>query len=471
MPEKKLRDLFTKTFNEDIVKINRLPESGSSRQYYRIESIERSVIGTYNDDTKENIAFVTMSNHFKNKGISVPEIYSSELENHIYLQEDIGDETLFQNIQKQKKHENDFPKSLIELYKKALVKLINIQINGTKDFDYSVCYPRAAFDKQSIMWDLQYFKYFFVKLAGITFDEQLLENDFNTFAGYILQADTKYFLFRDFQSRNIMLKNDEVYFIDYQGGREGALHYDLVSLLYDAKANIPENVREELKDYYIAELQKQINISKPEFEKHYYHYALIRVMQAMGAYGYRGLFEKKQHFIDSIPYALLNLQNILNKTDKTVETPELMRVFALLIKSEKLQNINKKLPLTVYVKSFSYMRGIPYDISGNGGGFVFDCRFLDNPGRIEKYKKLCGKDKEVIDFLEERGEVTAFKKSVFKTIDMAVKKYQKREFTNLSINFGCTGGQHRSVYMAEQTAKYLSEKYDIIVQLKHTEGF
>ncbi len=464
-----IKNLFKKTFKEEIKEMYQLPPSGSSRLYFRVKNDIRSVIAAYNSDKKENAAFLYLSDIFIKNGINVPEIYAEDLNNDVYLQEDLGDETLFNRLLKVRKS-NEFPEELINLYKNVVEKLAELQIKVSKKVDYSICYPRKAFDKQSIMWDLNYFKYNFLKFTDILFDEQLLEDDFNSFSEYLLKADCNFFLYRDFQSRNIMLHNDRIYFIDYQGGRKGALHYDLASQLYDAKANIPENIREEIKTHYLNRLQQAYKIDVSDFDKHYYAYVLVRIMQAMGAYGYRGFFERKKHFLDSIPFAIKNLNSVLDKEEIPIEIPELRRVLKSVTNSKKLKNISGK-KLTIKVSSFSYKKGIPEDNSGNGGGFVFDCRFINNPGRIEEYKELCGKDQEVIDFLENTDEVHHFFKSISQIISAAVKNYQSRGFKNLSVNFGCTGGQHRSVFFAEKTADYLRNNYDINVELEHTEGF
>ncbi len=468
--EQNIKNLFKQTFNEERITSEKLPASGSSRIYYRIKSRNNSAIATYNTDKKENIVFLHFSEVFKKNGINVPEIFAKDIENNIYLQEDLGDETLFEKIQKTRT-ENKFPENLIPVYKEAVEQLAELQINGSKGIDYSLCYPRLAFDKQSIMWDLNYFKYNFLKFTDIVFDEQLLENDFNTFSDYLLNTNTDFFLYRDFQSRNIMLHKNKIYFIDYQGGRKGALQYDLVSLLYDAKADIPENIRKILAEHYIIYADNLIKINKNEFYEYYYAYALIRIMQAMGAYGYRGLYEKKQHFIDSIPFGLNNLKEIMSEVKILSKLPELKRILSELPASEKLKNIMTKNKLTVTIKSFSYKRGIPYDQTGNGGGYVFDCRIINNPGRIEKYKKLCGKDKEVADFLEAEKDTEIFFTNIKEILKISVNNYISRNFKNLSVNFGCTGGQHRSVYFAEKTADFLRNNFDINVELIHTEGF
>jgi len=465
-----ISDLFYDTFKENHIDIGKLPVSGSSRIYFRIKSESYSVIATYNTDRKENIAFLHMSKIFSENGINVPKIYAENLDNNIYLQEDLGDESLFDKTQKGR--EGDvFPNEIMNLYKKSIKQLAELQINAGKNLDYSLCYPRAAFDKQSIMWDLNYFKYDFLKFTDVKFDEQLLEDDFNKLTDYLLTADTDFFLFRDFKSLNIMVHNNDIYFIDYQGGRKGALQYDIASMLYEAKAGIPEDVKNELLNYYIECVEKLIKIDRKKFTEFYRAYILIRVLQAMGTYGYRGLFERKQHYIDSIPPRLKSLKNIIKDVKILENLSELKRVLNELPKSVKLNSIKQQNKLKVTIKSFSYKRGIPYDNSGNGGGHIFDCRFIDNPGRIEKYKKLCGKDKEVIDFLENLQETHDFFTSIKQIVSASVKNYQLRDFKNLSINFGCTGGQHRSVYFAEKTASFLKENFDADIELLHTEGF
>ncbi|MGE5447552.1 MAG: phosphotransferase, partial [Bacteroidales bacterium] len=298
-----------------------------------------------------------------------------------------------------------------------------------------------------------------------------LEDDFMLFSDYLLAADNNYFLYRDFQSRNIMLKDGKVYFIDYQGGRKGALQYDLASLLYDAKANIPEEERAELLEFYLQELAKYKTVDREKFISLFDGYVLIRIMQAMGAYGFRGFFEKKKHFLKSIPFALKNLQILLKKSTIEVKLPELMKVLREVSQSEYLKSLgeSKKSRLTVTIKSFSYKKGIPVDTSGNGGGFVFDCRAVHNPGRYAEYKQSTGKDKDVIQFLEEKSAMAEFMNPVISLVSQSVEVYMERGFTSLSVSFGCTGGQHRSVYAAEKLAQYLTNKYPVTVVLQHIE--
>jgi hypothetical protein len=345
-----------------------------------------------------------------------------------------------------------------------------IQITAGKAIDFSFCYPRKAFDRQSMMWDLNYFKYYFLKLAKVSFDEQALEDDYTSFCDYLLKAESDFFMMRDFQSRNILLRNDEPWFIDYQGGRRGALQYDLASLLYDAKADLPQSVREELIEEYLDHLSKIHPVDRKEFKQYFYGYVLIRMMQAMGAYGFRGFYEKKAHFLKSIPFALENLSIVMKKIDIPIQLTELYAVLNSLSQSEVLKNIvAKESELTVAITSFSYKKGIPADTSGNGGGYVFDCRALPNPGRLVEYQKLTGKDPKVISYLESYSEVDAFLSAVFSLADQSVTGYLDRKFTHLSVQFGCTGGQHRSVYCAERLAAHLKNNFSVKVILKHRE--
>ena len=462
----KLTNLFTKNFGEKVEAITLLPQSGSYRKYYRIISENHSVIGTYNEDRRENNAFISFSEHFINRNLPVPRILAKALDKDIYLQEDLGDTTLFDWRGKQ----SDIV-PIKNMYSKVLSELARFQTLGGDNLDYTNSYPREKFDKQSIMWDLNYFKYCMLKIVKIPFDEQKLEDDFNNLSDFLLTANTNYFLYRDFQSRNIMLNKSKPIFIDYQGGRKGALHYDVASLLYDAKANIPQNIREELVEVYITEIQKHIKISRSEFHEHYPAYILIRILQALGAYGFRGLIEKKLHFIQSIPFALSNLKYILENKNLNVELPELKKVLYMLVNKKELHtNSQKENKLQVLIKSFSYIYGeIPKDETEFGGGFVFDCRILPNPGRQEKYRSLTGMDKPVIQFLEAETEVENFMSNTYLIVKQAIDKYIERDFTYLSFNFGCTGGQHRSVYCAEKIKKLINDNYNVNVVLKHVQ--
>jgi len=461
--------LFREYFGKEAVTFEMLPLSGSYREYARLSTGEISAIGTFNSDVSENIAFLTFSRDFRKNGIPVPEIYLQSDDATLYLQEDLGTVTLFDFISETRSSEG-FSKTIIEEYKKVLVELPRIQVTAGRKLDYSVCYPRGEFDKLSMMWDLNYFKYYFLKLAKIPFDEQKLENDFQKFADYLLSADSQYFMYRDFQSRNVMLKDNEIYFIDYQGGRRGALQYDLASLLYDGKADIPPLVRDELFEFYLDELEKILPVDRYEFVRFFKGFVLIRIMQAMGAYGFRGFYEKKEHFLKSIPFALDNLDNLLKKLDLPVELPELIKVLSLAARSTFLRSIGQREhTLTVLITSFSYKKGIPADPSGNGGGFVFDCRAIHNPGKYAEYKKLNGKDPSVQQFLEDKSEMPGFVGIVTRLVEQSVKVYIERGFTHLAVSFGCTGGQHRSVYAAEKLAAYLKNNFPVNIELIHRE--
>ena len=446
-----------------------LPPSGSYREYFRISGLTRSAIGVFNTDFKENSAFLTFSRNFKDAGLNVPEIYGADVENHVYLQQDLGDITLYAFLQGIRKG-NDFPQELVLFYKKSLEALVDFQIKGRDVVDFNTCYPRAAFDRQSMLWDLHYFKYYFLKLARVAFDEQLLEDDYNRLIEYLLQARHDYFLYRDFQSRNIMVCDGTPWFVDYQGGRRGALQYDVASLLFDAKADIPAPVREELLEYYMDKLSERMPVDRDEFRNLFYGYVYIRIMQAMGAYGFRGFYERKEHFLKSIPYAIQNLEYLFAKVHLPIDLPALMAALHDVTASEELKRIGEEAGvLTVSVNSFSYKRGIPVDVSGNGGGFVFDCRAIHNPGKYPQYQDKTGKDDEVVSFFEKEIEMTQFLEQVKSLVGLSVSKYSQRGFKNLMVNFGCTGGQHRSVYCAEQLASFLKKHYHVIVLVRHLE--
>jgi len=467
--ESSLRLLISQYSCSDLFQMEKLPQSGSSRIYFRITFEDTStLIGVYNTDVKENIAFFALTKIFEKKGVSVPQLLAVDESQQYYLLNDLGNETLYSFLMA---HRNgaELGEDVLQYYYLVLKELPKIQCVADQ-MDFSFCYPRHAFDKLSMQWDLNYFKYYFLKLAGIPFDEQLLEDDFSIFINFLMQAENHYFLYRDFQSRNIMIADEKVFFIDYQGGRKGPLQYDLASLLYDGKADISPEYREKLLHFYLDEMEKQGNFNRENFLLYYDAFILIRIMQALGAYGFRGYYEKKSHFLLSIPYAIRNIKYLLKKGHFPFHTPELMKVLESIAQSKELPHFeNRKDVLTIYVTSFSYKKGIPQDYSSNGGGFVFDCRALPNPGREEHYRKFTGKDKEVIDYLQKYQETASFQQNVFALIDASVDNYLERKFTHLMVNFGCTGGQHRSVYFAEQLVKHLKEKYPTTnVLLKHT---
>lgn len=469
MPEN-LKTLFKEHFQEEVLDLAPLAAHGSNREYFRITSSNRSVIGAKNQDKLENEAFVSFSKHFQAKDLAVPEIFAEKLDQNIYLEQDLGDVTLFDYLLKVREGQKEFPAELLKTYEQVVELLPEFQIKGGEGLDYTKSYPHHSFDRQSMMWDLNYFKYYFLKLAHIRFNEQQLEADFRTFTDFLLEADSQYFLYRDFQSRNVMLKDGKPWFIDYQGGRRGALQYDIASLLFDAKADLPFEVREHLLEHYLAAAEKLTTIDREAFTKHYYAFVYIRLMQAMGAYGYRGFYERKTHFLQSIPYAIRNLEYLVRKIDLPIEIPVMTDVFQQLIRSSALREFGKaNLRLKIRILSFSYKNGVPVDDRGHGGGFVFDCRFLPNPGREIAYKQLTANDQKVVDWFSDKPDMDRWLRRMYSMVDAAVTSYEEQNFTDLMISFGCTGGQHRSVHSANRLADHLRETHDVDVVLHHRE--
>ncbi len=465
LPEAPLRALYKKTFSFEPTSFEPLKADGSARRLFRLGDRTRSAIGVSGPDKLENRAFLEFSRHFRAEKLPVPEIYAADENQGIYLEEDLGATTLFEYLLAERKG-SVVPPQVTAVYKKVLEYLPRFQAQAGRGLDLKCCYPRASFDRQSIMWDLNYFKYYFLKLAKIPFNEQKLEDDFVRFTDFLLEAPAEGFLYRDFQSRNIMLRGGEPWFIDYQGGRKGAPQYDVASLLYDAKADLPPELRSELRAHYLS----ASGLDKRTFMRHYHAFVYIRIMQAMGAYGLRGFYEGKTHFLNSVPYAVRNIEWLLRNAELEVKVPELMACFKRIAASSYLRQFGKTtLGLTVRITSFSFKNGLPLDDKGHGGGFVFDCRALPNPGRYEQYMQLTGRDKPVIDFLQKEPEVTKFLENVFAITDMSVENYLSRNFTSLMVNFGCTGGRHRSVYCAEALAERVKQKYGARVELAHRE--
>ncbi len=442
---------------------------GSGRRIVRLSGGGASAIGILYDVREENRAFLEFSKHFRRHGLPVPEIYGEDLEQGAYLEEDFGDTTLFEFLSATRAGEKIAPEAM-EAYRKVAAVLPRFQIEAGRDLDYSVCYPRASFDRQSIAWDLNYFKYYFLRLAGISLNEQALEDDFDTLTNFLLSADRDYFMYRDFQSRNVMLRDGEPYFLDYQGGRKGALQYDVASLLYDAKADLPPEFRQELLELYLDRVKEFAPIQREEFLKYFYAYVYVRILQALGAYGFRGFYERKAHFLQSVPYALKNVRWLLHNVTLPIALPTLMEAFHSMLASEKLQGLAASAEnLTVRIFSFSFHRGLPKDETGHGGGFVFDGRSLPNPGREERFKPLTGRDAPVVEYLNQQESVHQFLASVFSLVEASVNEYQRRGFKSLMVSFGCTGGQHRSVYLAEQLAKRFRGRSGVEVVLRHRE--
>jgi aminoglycoside/choline kinase family phosphotransferase len=442
---------------------------GSGRTIVRLTGAGRRAIGIVYPVREENVAFLEFSRHFRRKGLPVPEIYGEDLGQGAYLEEDLGDTTLFEFLSAHRQGEAIAPET-VEAYRKTVAMLPRFQVEAGRDLNYKVCYPRASFDRQSIAWDLNYFKYYFLRLAGVPFNEQALEADFGRLTKLLLGAPHEYFLYRDFQSRNVMLRDGEPWFLDYQGGRRGALQYDVASLLYDGKADLPPAVRQELLNYYLERLGGFIDVNRGTFMEHYYAYVYVRILQALGAYGFRGFYERKAHFLQSVPYALKNLRWLEENVKLPIALPALMESLASLSRSEKLQGLAEPAGgLTVRIFSFSFHREKPADESGNGGGFVFDARSLPNPGREQRFKAQTGKDAQVIDYLQQQESVAEFLLNVEALVDESVRAYQRRGFANLMVSFGCTGGQHRSVYLAEQLARHLRASNGVNVVLRHVE--
>ncbi|MBI5745152.1 MAG: phosphotransferase [Elusimicrobia bacterium] len=463
--ETSLKALYKKTFGREPETLEPLRADGSARKLFRLKDGARSVVGVFGPDKAENAAFLAFSRRFRAEKLPVPEIYAADEPQGVYMEEDLGSTTLFEYLNAERKGA-DLPPQVLAAYKKTLDWLPRFQAQVKKGMDLSACYPRAAFDRQSIMWDLNYFKYYFLKLAKIPFNEAKLEDDFARFADFLLQAPADYFLYRDFQSRNVMLRGGEPWFIDYQGGRRGAAQYDLASLLYDAKADLQPETRAALRRHYID----AAGHDQKAFMRHYHAFVYIRIMQAMGAYGLRGFYEQKTHFLNSVPYAVKNIEWLLRNAETGVEVPELTQCFKRIAASSYLRQFGKtRLGLTVRITSFSFKNGLPLDDKGHGGGFVFDCRALPNPGRYEQYAQLTGRDKPVIDFLNKEPEVAKFLENVFALTDMSVENYLSRNFTSLMVNFGCTGGRHRSMYCAEALAARVKAKYGARVELAHRE--
>jgi len=466
-----LKTLFAQHFHAPPERV--LPLQGelgaSGRKIIRLANEKDRAIGVLYNVREENAAFLAFSKHFRRHGLPVPEIYAEDLANGAYLEEDFGDTTLFEFLSKNRSGPDIAPQA-IEAYRKVVGVLPRFQVEAGRDLDYSVCYPNPSFDRQSIAWDLNYFKYYFLRLAGILFNEQALEDDFSRLTEFLLAAPRDYFLYRDFQSRNIMLRNGDPYFVDYQGGRKGALQYDIASLLYDAKADLPPELRQQLLDHYLDRLSSFIPLDREAFLRHYYAYVYIRVMQALGAYGFRGFYERRVHFLQSVPYALKNLRWLLHNVRLPIPLPALMNAFKDMLSSEKLQSLATDADnLVVRIFSFSFHHSLPADETGNGGGFIFDGRSLPNPGREERFKTLTGKDAPVIDYLNQQETVHQFLASVYSLVDSSLANYQQRGFKNLMVSFGCTGGQHRSVFLAEQLAKRLRNRNGLEVAVRHLE--
>ncbi len=448
-----------------------LPVSGSERRYFRFYFEDgTSMIGVYNSDIQENKAHYVFTNHFYKKGLPVPKIHARSGDFRYFILDDLGDITLLQYIESHRKTLGE--KDITGLYKKVIDDLLRFQLEGIRGLDLSEAYPVSCFTARSVMWDLNYFKYYFVKTSGVDYNESRLEDDFENFTKRIMQAGGQFFNYRDFQARNIMLRDGKCWYIDFQGGRKGPLQYDLASLLYQAKAQLPETVRDELLHYYLNELEKKLPGKSQDFEEYFDDFVFFRIMQVLGAYGFRGLYHRKAHFLHSIHLIIESLAEQLEKRSFPKELTELLKVFRQITQLKEKFRPPQTIPdkLLVSINSFSYKKsGIPLDFSENGGGFVFDCRALPNPGRYVELQNFNGLDKPVIDFFKDKPEINLFEKHTFQLIHQSVENYLYRKFSHLMVSFGCTGGQHRSVYLAEQLKKYLETLFNVEVTIRHRE--
>ena len=458
-----LSELYKSYTGHEPEQVDEMPASGSDRRYFRLHG-DPTLIGVCGESEAENKAFLYMARHFRSKGLPVPQVLAQSEDGMCYLQEDLGDTLLFKAIEKGRLT-HVFSEEEKTLLKKTVRLLPDVQFLGADGMDFSVCYPQAEFNRRSILWDLNYFKYCFLKATGMVFQEDQLEDDFEKMADVLLRSSSATFMYRDFQSRNVMVKDGEPWLIDFQGGRKGPFYYDVASFLWQAKANYPESLRQELLEEYLKGLRKYQPIDEKYFFAQLRHFVLFRTMQVLGAYGFRGYFEKKPHFIQSVPFAIENLRQLLKQP--FTEYPYLCQVLNELTQLKQFTETEKH--LTVRVMSFAYKKGIPDDPTGNGGGFVFDCRAINNPGKYDRYKPFIGLDEPVIKFLEDDGEILTFLEHVYALVDATVKRYIERKFTNLSICFGCTGGQHRSVYAAQHLAEHLNKKFGVEVNLIHRE--
>ena len=521
----KLLELYKQWKGAEPANVQQIPGGGSNRTYFRFTDVNgQTIVGVIGTSRDEDHAFIYLTEHFTRRKLPVPKILAASDDQLRYLQTDLGSMSLFDAIRGGREAGGRYTLKEQELLKRTIRELPNVQIRGARGLDFSNCYPQAEFNVDSVLFDLNYFKYCFLKATELDFHELKLEADFRLFAkdlttdtwlvgGDLQSATTESFLYRDFQARNVMLDHDgNPYFIDYQGGRKGPYYYDLASFLWQASARYPHKLRRELVYEYYNSLKNYTEVPPVRhFVNRLSLFVLFRTLQVLGAYGFRGYFEQKKHFIESIPPAIQNLRELLTFGGSTLSTPhaplstfhypylmDILRQLTELPQFQQIETVASRAdgykttalnpykahpqdgpatfskydaqgPLVVKVYSFSYRKGIPEDESGNGGGYVFDCRSTHNPGRYEPYKQLTGLDEPVIRFLEDDGEILTFLDSVYKLADAHVRRYIQRGFTSLMFSFGCTGGQHRSVYSAQHLAEHIHEKFGIEVRVIHRE--
>ncbi len=464
-----IKNLYVQYAGRQPEAIEKLAPGGGDREYYRVWGNDTSCIATFNENKKENETFIKFSNHFHEKGIPVPKIFISDETGKMYLQEDLGNTSLLNVLEKE-----GYTDHVFSLYTNTAKLLAQLQVKGHEGMNYNDCITAKEFGKQAILNDLLYCKYYFIDTLKIPYDKQALLDDFENFSSSLTNDNQQFFMFRDFQSRNVMVKDDAIFFIDFQGGMQGPLQYDIASLLWQAKAALPAKWKTQLLEIYMQEVEKLIpgKIKTENFHLQFNGFVLTRLIQVLGAYGFRGLFERKAHFLSSIPFALKNMKLFLAENGLAKGFPEFYKILERITSDKIISTFvtpvaKPDTELLVEISSFSYKKGIPEDVSGNGGGYVFDFRGILNPGRIDMYKTLSGKDKPVITYLEQETKMNTFLNSIFDIIDIHVEDYLARGFTHLSINFGCTGGQHRSVYAAEQMNRHLKNKYKVKTSLRH----
>ena len=466
MPEEILRPLFESYTGQKLAECTELAASGSNRRYFRLKGGNLSLIGVIGTCREENESFIYLAKHFREKGLHVPAVFAQSEDSLSYIQEDLGDQILF-NMVSQGRESGFYNSVETDLLRRTIELLPRLQFVGARGLDWSKCYPQESFDERMVDFDLNYFKYCFLKATGLEFNEILLQKDFEKFKADLLLDQDNTFLYRDFQARNVMIRDGEPWFIDFQGGRRGPIYYDVASFIWQARSRYPEDLKQELIRTYLRALQTYKQVDEEEFRSRLRLFVLFRTLQVLGAYGFRGYFEKKPHFLASVPYALSSLRTLLQIP--FTDYPYLNDILNKMAVMPHLNEVAQDHRLSVHIYSFAYKKGIPTDTTGNGGGYVFDCRSINNPGKYEYYRQFNGTDAEVIKFLEDDGEVTVFLDSVYKLVDAHVKRFMERKFTNLQVCFGCTGGQHRSVYCAEHLARYLSGKYDIKLTITHRE--
>ena len=462
----KLRQLFESYTGQQVTETKELNSSGSNRRYFRLTGGNISIIGVIGTSFAENRAFVALSRHFIEKGIKVPKVFAVSEDGMRYIQEDLGDDQLYLVIA-HGRESGEYSSYESRLLCRAMEMLPRIQFKGAQQLDWSVCYPEPAFNERMILFDLNYFKYCFLKATGLEFNEVRLQDDFERLKDDLMQDMGDTFMYRDFQARNVMIVEGEPYFIDFQGGRRGPIYYDVASFVWQARSRYPEKLRKEMIQTYLSALKGYVQVDEAHFNERLRLFVLFRTLQVLGAYGFRGYFEKKPHFLASVPYALSNLRRLLQRPFRAY--PYLTELLTKLTTLAQFNDIAEDKRLEVKIFSFAYKKGIPVDTSGNGGGYVFDCRAINNPGKYEHFRQFTGLDKEVVKFMEDDGGVFQFLDNVYKLVDPHVKRFIERKFTHLQVCFGCTGGQHRSVYCTERLAQHLADKFDVKITIFHRE--